>query len=96
VLLKEAKISPFEEHFWKIKIQQQRKMSSMHIKMPRVKKSSHLLSISPLIAQKTTKMEEKKGKFIAFDLKIRAGQHSDATKYKNYVGKFDKGNPQNG
>jgi hypothetical protein len=39
-------------------------------------------------------MEEKKGKLIAFDLKIRAGQPSDATKYKKYVGKFEEGNPQ--
>ena len=31
-----------------------------------------------------TKMEEEKGKFIAFDLKTRVGQPSDATKYKKY------------
>jgi hypothetical protein len=39
-------------------------------------------------------MEEEKGKFIAFDLKTRVGQPSDATKYKKYIRKFEEGNPQ--
>jgi hypothetical protein len=38
-------------------------------------------------------MEEEKGKFIAFDLETRAGQPSDATKYKKYIRKFEEGNP---
>ena len=50
--------------------------------------------VPPLIPQKITKMEEEKGKFIAFDLKTRVGQPSDATKYKKYVRKFKEGNPQ--
>jgi hypothetical protein len=54
----------------------------MYTKIPRVKKSGHLLPILPLIPQKITKMEEEKGTFIAFDLKTRVGQSSDATKYK--------------
>jgi hypothetical protein len=66
----------------------------MNIKIPRVKKSGHFLPVLPLIPQRTTKMEEEKGKFIAFDLKTRVGQPSDATKYKKYVRKFQEGNPQ--
>jgi hypothetical protein len=54
----------------------------MNNKISRVKKSGHLLPVLPLIPQKTTKMEEEKGKFISFDLKTRVGQPSDATKYK--------------
>jgi hypothetical protein len=66
------KITPFNELFWKIKIQQQKEMLSMHAKIPRVKKLGHLLPVLPLIPQKTTKMEEEKG-FIAIDLKTRLG-----------------------
>jgi hypothetical protein len=66
----------------------------MHTKILRVKKLGHLLPVLPLIPQKTTKMEEEQGKIIAFDLKTRVGQPSDATKYKKYVRKFEEGNPQ--
>ena len=41
-----------------------------------------------------TNMEGEKGKYIAFDLKARVGQPSDATKYKKYVRKFKEGNSQ--
>jgi hypothetical protein len=53
-------------------------MSSMHAKIPRVKKSGHLLPVLPLIPQKTTKMKEENGKFIAYDLKTRVEQPSGA------------------
>jgi hypothetical protein len=96
VLLKKTKITPFKELFWKIKIQQRKEMLSINNKIPRVKKSGHLLPVLPLIPQKTTKMEEEKGRFIAFDLKTRVGQSSDATKYKKYVRKFEEGTPKNG
>ena len=69
-------------------------MLSMNIKIPRVKKSGHLLPVLPLIPLKTTKMEEEKEKFIAFDLKTRVGQPPDTKKYKKYVKKFKEGNPQ--
>jgi hypothetical protein len=94
VLLKNTKITQLKELFWKIKIQQRKEMLSMNNKIPRVKKSGHLLPVLPLIPQKTTKMEEEKGKLIAFDLKTRVGQPSDATKYKKYIKKFKEGNPQ--
>jgi hypothetical protein len=94
VLLKKTKITPFKELFWKIEIQQRKEMLSINNKIPRIKKSGHLLPVLPLIPQKTTKMEEEKGKFIAFDLKTRVGQPSDATKYKKYFRKFEEGNPQ--
>jgi hypothetical protein len=72
--LKKTNITQFKELFWKIKIQQRKEMLSINNKIPRVKKSGHLLPVLPLIPQKTTKMEEEKGKFIAFDLKTRVGQ----------------------
>jgi hypothetical protein len=92
VLLKKTNITQFKELFWKIKIQQRKEMLSMHTEIPRVKKSGHLLPVLPLIPQKTTKMEEEKERFIAFDLKTRVGQPSDATKYKKYIKKFEEGN----
>ena len=61
MLLKKTKITQFKELFWKIKIQQRKEMLSMNNKIPRVKKSGHLLPVLPLIPQKTTKMEEEKG-----------------------------------
>jgi hypothetical protein len=69
-------------------------MLSINNTIPRVKKSGHLLPVLPLIPQKTTKMEEEKGRFLAFDLKTRVAQPSNATKYKKYVRKFEEGNPQ--
>jgi hypothetical protein len=65
VLLKKTKITPFKELLWKIKIQQRKEMLTMNNRIPRVKKSGHLLPVLPLIPQKTTKMEEEKGRFIA-------------------------------
>jgi hypothetical protein len=79
VLLKKTNITPFKELFWKIKIQQRKKMIRMHTKIPRDKKSVDFLPVLPLIPQKRTKMEEEKGKFIAFDLKTRVGQPSNTT-----------------
>jgi hypothetical protein len=73
VLLKKTNITPFKELFWKIKIQQRKEMLSINNRIPRIKKSGHLLPVLPLIPQKTTKMEEEKGRFIAFDLKTRVG-----------------------
>jgi hypothetical protein len=87
-------ITPFKELFWKIKIKQRKEILSMNNKIPRVKKSGHLLPVLPLIPQKTTKMDEEKGMFIAFDLKTRVGQPSDATMYKKYIRKLKEGNPQ--
>jgi hypothetical protein len=57
VLLKKTKITQFKELVWKIKIQQRKEMLSMNTKIPRVKKSGHLLPVLPLIPQKTTKTE---------------------------------------
>jgi hypothetical protein len=57
-------------------------MLNMHTKIPRVKKSGHLLPVLPLIPQKTTKIEEEKGNFLAFDLKVRVGQSPYASMYK--------------
>jgi hypothetical protein len=90
VLLKKTKITQFKELFWKIKIQQRKEMLSMHTKIPRVQKSAHMLPVLPLLPQE---VEEEKGKFIAFDLKTRVEQPSDATKYKKYVRKFKERNP---
>jgi hypothetical protein len=51
----------------------------MHTKISRVNKLGNLLPVLPLIPQKTTKMKEEKGKYIALDLKTRVRQPSDAT-----------------
>jgi hypothetical protein len=89
MLLQKIKITPFKELFWKMKIQQRKEMLSMHTKIPRVKKSGHLLPVLLLIPQKRQpRCKKKKGKFIAFDLKARVGQPSDATQYKKNIRKF--------
>jgi len=69
-------------------------MLGMQSKIPRVKKAGYLLPVLPLIPIKSPSMEEEKGRYIAFDLKTRVGQPSDATKYKKYVRKFEEGSPQ--
>jgi len=72
-------------------------MLSMHStvsKVPRGKKAGFLSPVIPLIPSKLPGVEEERGKFIAFELKTRVGQPSDASKYKKYVRKFEEGSPQ--
>ena len=69
-------------------------MLGMQSTIPRVKKAGYLLPVLPLIPTKLPSMEEEKGRYLAFDLKTRVGQPSDATKYKKYVCKFEEGSPQ--
>jgi hypothetical protein len=77
----------------KIKIQQEKGNVKYAYQDPK-SQEGRLLPVLPLILQKTTKMEEEKGNFFAFDLKTKVGQPSDATKYKKYVRKFEEGYPQ--
>ena len=69
-------------------------MLGMQSKIPRVKKAGYLLPVLPLLPIKSPSLEEEKGRYIAFDLRTRVGQPSDATKYKKYVRKFEEGSPQ--
>ena len=77
-------------------------MLSIQSRIPRVKKAGYLLPVNsqgqedwlPLIPLKSPSVEEDKGKYIAFELKTRVGQPSDATRYKKYVRKFEEGSPQ--
>jgi hypothetical protein len=39
-------------------------------------------------------VNKERGRYIAFDLKTRVGQPSEATKYKKLVRKFEEGSPQ--
>jgi hypothetical protein len=64
MLLKKIMNEPLQERFWKSKIQLQKKIVSMHTKIPRVKKTGHLLHILPFIHQKTRRTEEER-KYIA-------------------------------
>jgi hypothetical protein len=57
-------------------------MMSIQSRIPRVKKAGHLLLVLPLIPYKNSNVEKEKGSYIAFELKTRVGQPSDATKYK--------------
>ena len=94
MLLREVIITPFKDLYWKIKVQQSRDMLSMKSNIPRVKKAGYLLPVLPLLPIKSLGLEEEKGRYIAFDLRTRVGQPSDATKYKKYVRKFEEGSPQ--
>lgn len=94
MLLREVIITPFKDLYWKIKVQQSRDMLSMKSNIPRVKKAGYLLPVLPLLPIKSPGLEEEKGRYIAFDLRTRVGQPSDATKYKKYVRKFEEGSPQ--
>ena len=94
MLLREVIITPFKDLYWKIKVQQSRDMLGMQSKIPRVKKAGYLLPVLPLLPIKSLGVEEEKGRYIAFDLRTRVGQPSDATKYKKYVRKFEEGSPQ--
>jgi len=69
-------------------------MLGIQSRIPRVKKAGYLLPVLPLIPLKSPSVEEDKGKYIAFELKTRVGQPSDATRYKKYVRKFEEGSPQ--
>ena len=69
-------------------------MMSIQSRIPRVQKAGHLLPVLPLIPYKNSNVDEEKGRYIAFELKTRVGQPSDATKYKKFVRKFEEGSPQ--
>ena len=69
-------------------------MLGIQSRIPRVKKAGYLLPVLPLIPLKLPSVEEDKEKYIAFELKTRVGQPSDATKYKKYVRTFEEGSPQ--
>ena len=69
-------------------------MMSIQSRIPRVKKAGHLLPVLPLIPYKNSSVDKEKGRYIAFELKTRVGQPSDATKYKKFVRKFEEGSPQ--
>jgi hypothetical protein len=94
VLLKKFMIPQLRELFWKIKVLQNKEMMSIQSRIPGVKKAGHLLPILPLIPYKNSNVDEKKGRYIAFELNTRVGQLSDATKYKKFVRKFQEGSPQ--
>jgi hypothetical protein len=55
------------------------KVSSLPFALSMDSKSQEVGSFTSLIPQMTTKMEEEKGRFIAFNLKTRVGQPADAT-----------------
>jgi hypothetical protein len=70
---------------------------SIQSRIPRVKKAGHLLPVLPvlpLIPYKNSSVDKERGRYTAFELKIRVGQSSDATKYKKFVRKFIEGSPQ--
>ena len=69
-------------------------MLGIQSRIPKVKKAGYLISVLPLIPLKSPSVEEDKGKYIAFELKTRVGQPSDATRYKKYVRKFEEVSPQ--
>jgi hypothetical protein len=69
-------------------------MLGIQSRIHRVKKAGYLLPVLPLISLKLPSVEEEKGKYIAFELKSRVGQPSDATRYKKFVRKFEVGSPQ--
>ena len=73
------KIPPFRELFWKIKVLQNKEMMGIQSRIPRVKKAEHVLPVLPLIPYKNSSVEEEKGRYIAFELKTRVRQLSDAT-----------------
>jgi hypothetical protein len=69
-------------------------MIRIQSRIPRIKKAGHLLPVLPFIPYKNSSVEEEKGRYIAFKLKTRVGQPSDATKYKKFVRKFKECSPQ--
>jgi hypothetical protein len=69
-------------------------MMSIQSRIPRVQKAGHLLPVLRLIPYKNSNVDEENGRYIAFELKTRVRQPSDATKYKKFVRKFEEGSPQ--
>jgi hypothetical protein len=62
MILKEVKMTTFNNLYWKIKIQQVKEMLSIQTKIPRVKKAGHFLPVLPPIPTKIGKLEEDKGR----------------------------------
>jgi hypothetical protein len=68
-------------------------MMSIQSRIPRVKKAGHF-SVLSVIKYKKSTGEEEKGRYIAFELRTRGGNSSDAKKYKKFVRKIKEGSPQ--
>lgn len=57
-------------------------------------RKSTLQPVLPLIAEKLPTTEEDKSKFVAMDLKTRAGTNASAPTYRKYIRVFEEGSPQ--
>ena len=93
----DVKISPFGELIRKIQVQEfkKNKMLSISTKIPKkAKKPGSLQPVLPLVPEKLPSVDEDKGNFITFELKLRVGAPNNATKYKKAVRKFEEGTPQ--
>jgi hypothetical protein len=69
-------------------------MMSIQLKILIVKKSKRLLPVLPSTPYKNSSMDKEKGREIAFEIKTRVGQLSDATNYKKFVRNFGEGSSQ--
>ena len=76
-------ISPFGELIWKIQVQEfkKKKMLSISTKIPKkAKKPGSLQPVLPLVPEKLPSVvDEDKGNFITFELKLRVGAPNNAT-----------------
>ena len=74
-------ISPFGELIRKIQVQEfkKKKMLSISTKIPKkAKKPGSLQPVLPLVPEKLPSVDEDKGNFITFELKLRVGvQYAD-------------------
>ena len=91
----EETIPPFSELIRRIEVQDFRlKMLSVSRRIPKkIKQGGSLQPVLPLIPEKLPTVEEDKGRFLSFELKMQVDQGADGTKYKKAVPKFDEGTP---
>ena len=74
-------------------MQYRRKMLTARIPKKKLRRGSTLQPVLPLIPEVLPSQDEDKARFIALDVKVRAGGPNES-KYKKYVRKFEEGTPQ--
>jgi hypothetical protein len=90
-----SNIPPFAELIRRIKIDEYNKIKMLPARIPKKTPTPNTLRpVLPLIAEKSTTVEEDKTHFITIELRARVNAPTGSATYKKYIRKFEEGTAQ--
>jgi hypothetical protein len=90
-----SNIPPFAELIRLIKIDEYKKIKMLSARIPKKTPTPNTLrQVLPLIAEKSTTVEDDKTRFITIELRARVNAPAGSTTYKKYIRKFEEGTAQ--